>query len=150
MMNVYVGLGAGRTLDGLRAIAVYHQKQVISLSGGHPCFYILLCWGFSPDDAEADSIDFKLAPSKRLSHLQNVDRVMLMIFQMRKYFKTTLNHILFLIIAFQKKKFTKRKCSLCHLGGYESLPEHLPIVIRSCGPAVIFSHSACDTRSLLQ
>ena len=73
MMNVYVGLGAGRTLDGLRAISVYHQKQVISLSGGHPCFYILLCWGFSPDDAEADSIDFKLAPSKRLSHLQNVD-----------------------------------------------------------------------------
>ena len=79
---------------------VYHQKQVISLTEGHPCYYILLCWGFSPDDAEADSIDFKLAPSKRLSHLQNDDRVLLMIFQMMKYFKTTLNHILLLIIVF--------------------------------------------------
>ena len=69
----------------------------------------MLCWGVSPDDAEADSIDFKLAPSKRLSHLQNVDRVMLMIFQMRKYFKTTLNHILPLIIVFKKKEIPEKK-----------------------------------------
>ena len=102
MMDVYVGAGTGRALEGLGACVsskTSHKFDWRVSNGYYPCYCFLFCWGFSPDDAEADSIDFKLAPSKRLSHLQNVDRVILMIFQMRKYFKTTLNHILPLIIV---------------------------------------------------
>ena len=114
MMVVYVGAGKGRALEGLGASVsseTSHKFDWRVSNGYYPCYCFLFCWGFSPDDAEADSIDFKLALSKRLSHLQNVDRVMLMIFQMRKYLKTTLNHILPLIIVIQR--ISRKESAVC-------------------------------------